>query len=186
MPQVGRYTRIVVYKSETANEVPSATRLGVGELAINIADAKIYTKNTAEEIIDLSGGNSHTHVAGDITNFDSSVFTSAQASLRPSIYIDDSTAYTLQASRESGVILFTNAAAITVTVPNNSTVPLPAGYIVHLHQKAAGQITVVGAADVVVSSAISLKTRVRHSSLSLIKVDAVNDWQVIGDQEIPV
>ena len=75
MAQEGNYTAIKCYASETASAVPAAERMEVGEIAINIADAKIYTKNSSAEIVELSGGNNHTHTAEDITDFTLAVTT---------------------------------------------------------------------------------------------------------------
>jgi len=50
------YTAIVVYHSETPDELPNVANLAVGELAINIADGLIYTKNTADALVTLGGG----------------------------------------------------------------------------------------------------------------------------------
>jgi len=38
-------------RTETANAVPTSDDLEVGELAINIADRVIYTKNTNNDIV---------------------------------------------------------------------------------------------------------------------------------------
>jgi hypothetical protein len=54
MAQDENYTRFTVYRSETAATEPPAERLGVGELAVNITDKKIYTKNSSSEVVDLT------------------------------------------------------------------------------------------------------------------------------------
>jgi hypothetical protein len=58
-------------RSETALSVPSASDLEVGELAINIADQKIYTKTSGGSVVEVasasSGGGSGENVSWSIT-----------------------------------------------------------------------------------------------------------------------
>jgi hypothetical protein len=49
-------TKIIHKKSSVAEKVPLASDLEVGELAINLADKLIYTKNAAGEVIVIGGG----------------------------------------------------------------------------------------------------------------------------------
>ena len=49
-------TTITLKKSSTAGKQPLADDLAIAELAINLADKKLYTKNAAGEVIELSGG----------------------------------------------------------------------------------------------------------------------------------
>ena len=51
-------TTIQHKRSNTASSVPTAGSLAEGEIAINMADAKIYTKNPAGTVIELGGGSS--------------------------------------------------------------------------------------------------------------------------------
>ena len=183
MAQSEDYTPIKLYSSETADELPAAGKLEVGEVAVNIADAKLYTKNSSEEIVELSGGNNHEHESVDITDLESTVNVYLETALRPTVETISDTGFTLAASQESSVVLCTAATAVTVTAPNNTETSIPIGYIIHLHQANGGQVTVVGAAGVTVSSAISLSTRTQYSSISLIK-SATNNWILIGDQAL--
>jgi hypothetical protein len=48
--------KIVLKKSSVAAKVPLATDLDIGELAVNLADAKLYTKNASGTVIQLGGG----------------------------------------------------------------------------------------------------------------------------------
>jgi hypothetical protein len=52
-------------RSNVASKVPLATDLDIGELAINMADQKIYTKTPANAIVELGGG-----TGADIGDFD--------------------------------------------------------------------------------------------------------------------
>jgi len=48
-------TKIIPKKSSTLSKIPLSTDLEVGELAINLADQKIYTKNSSNTVIELGG-----------------------------------------------------------------------------------------------------------------------------------
>ena len=47
-------------RSETALSIPSASALAVGELAMNVADGKFYTKKTDNSVVEVGGAGSVT------------------------------------------------------------------------------------------------------------------------------
>ena len=47
---------IQIKRSSTASDTPSASDLAVGELAVNTADAKLFTKHTDGTVKELAGG----------------------------------------------------------------------------------------------------------------------------------
>lgn len=53
MPQPGS-TPIILYHTTTASAVPSAGDLSAGELAVNVADKKIYSKNGAGAVVQVA------------------------------------------------------------------------------------------------------------------------------------
>jgi hypothetical protein len=53
MPQPGS-TPIILYHSTTASAVPSAGDLSAGELAVNVTDKKIYSKNGAGAVVQVA------------------------------------------------------------------------------------------------------------------------------------
>jgi hypothetical protein len=55
---------IKIKRSSTGSDTPSASDLAVGELAVNTADAKLFTKHTDGSIVELTGGGGG---SGDIT-----------------------------------------------------------------------------------------------------------------------
>lgn len=55
MAQAG-YTPIQLYYSSTATNIPTAGNLSPGELAINIADGKLYYKNSSNVVTLLADG----------------------------------------------------------------------------------------------------------------------------------
>jgi len=48
--------KILIKRSTVVDKVPTELELNVGELAVNTADAKIYTKHSTGDIIVLADG----------------------------------------------------------------------------------------------------------------------------------
>jgi hypothetical protein len=91
------------------------------------------------------------------------------------------TTYTLVLTDANNSIGFSNASAITVTVPPNSSVAFPVGSLVELRAVGAGQITVAPGSGVTLRSpGGALKSRVQYSAISLLKI-ATDAWSVQGD-----
>ena len=91
------------------------------------------------------------------------------------------TTYTLAAGDAGELVTLTNAAAITLTVPLNSSVAFAIGTQITITRAGAGTVTVAGATGVTVNSADGfLKLRTQWSSGTLIKVNT-NSWILIGD-----
>jgi len=91
------------------------------------------------------------------------------------------TTYTLVLTDNGRLVTLNNAAAITVTVPLNSSVAYATGAIINLQQIGAGQVTVAGASGVTVNGT-GTKTRAQWSAASLIKT-ATDTWTLVGDIE---
>ena len=89
------------------------------------------------------------------------------------------TTYTLVLTDNGRLVTLSNAAALTVTVPLNSSVAFATGAIVNLQQIGAGQVTVAGASGVTLNGT-GTKTRAQWSAASLIKT-ATDTWTLIGD-----
>lgn len=56
--------KIIVKKSSVTGKVPVAGDLDVGELAVNVTDQKIYTKNASGTVVELGGGAGSGNVVG--------------------------------------------------------------------------------------------------------------------------
>jgi len=61
MAQSSSYTPVTIYRSETAGTLPAASKLNVGELALNITDRKLYTKDSEGNVVEITNGNDHVH-----------------------------------------------------------------------------------------------------------------------------
>jgi hypothetical protein len=90
------------------------------------------------------------------------------------------TTYTIAATDPGLLVTCNNASAITVTVPQDSSVAFAIGKWVELFQLGAGQITVAAGAGATLRSTPTAKSRAQYSRLFLQKISA-NTWALSGD-----
>jgi len=88
------------------------------------------------------------------------------------------TTYTLTATDRDRMVTLTNSSAITLTIPDTST--LPVGSMLTLCQLGTGQVTIVRAGSATPLGTPGLKLRARYSVATLRKLDTTN-WIVYGD-----
>jgi hypothetical protein len=127
--------------------------------------------------ISHSGGATVKHV------FVSEALNAFEAGLNETIPLNNQTGttYTLTANDAGQLITLTNAAAITLTVPTNATIPFVNGTQITISQNGIGQVTVAGAVGVTISGSDSAtKLRTQYSAATLIKT-GTNSWILIGD-----
>lgn len=183
MAQSGDYTPITIYRSETADALPLAGNLSVGEIAVNIADRKLYTKNSSEQVVELSGGNDHTHEASDIIDLVSAVTEIINLNGAMLIAVEERTAPFTLAPEDANKILLCTDTATPVTCPDDTT-DIPVGSIYHLYQTVDGtQIQAQAGSGATLNSVGQSRTREHWSSITLIKY-ADDSWVCIGDQEL--
>jgi len=89
------------------------------------------------------------------------------------------TTYTLALTDFDKMVTLTNAAAITVTVPPNSTTALPIGARVLFYQGGAGQVTFAPGAGVTLRSSPGLKIGYQYGVAEIMKL-ATDEWVVYG------
>lgn len=91
------------------------------------------------------------------------------------------TSYTLALTDLAKLVTLTNAAAITLTVPPNSSVAFPIGTQVLLYQGGAGQVTITPGSGVTIrSQASKLKLSGQYAVAGLVKVDT-DEWAAFGN-----
>jgi hypothetical protein len=94
------------------------------------------------------------------------------------------TSYTTVLADNGDLITLSNASAIALTIPPNSSVAYPVGAQLNFVQYGAGQVTFTQGAGVTIVStgatASAPKTRAQYSSATAIQVSADN-WLVAGD-----
>lgn len=83
--------------------------------------------------------------------------------------------YTLTTSDNGSVLIMNSASAVTVTVPAT----LPAGFVVQIIQKGAGQVTVTGSGSTI-NSANGFKTRTLNSAIGVVMESSTLGY-VTGD-----
>jgi len=64
---------LIVKRSSVAGKVPLSTDLQVGELAVNLADQKIYSKNAGGTVVELGGGTASGDVVGPASATDNAL-----------------------------------------------------------------------------------------------------------------
>lgn len=90
------------------------------------------------------------------------------------------TTYTLVLTDASKLVTLNNAAAITLTIPPNSSVAFPVGTKVDLVQLGAGTVTVAEGSGVTVNATPTKDFRAQYSAASCIKI-ATDEWVLVGD-----
>jgi hypothetical protein len=66
--------KIIIKKSSTASQIPTALQLDVGELAVNLADQKLYSKNAGGTVVLVGTGVSgSTPIMSNTTTVDSNL-----------------------------------------------------------------------------------------------------------------
>jgi hypothetical protein len=102
------------------------------------------------------------------------------APIRRTVKADTSTAYAPLLTDENQTVTLSNASAITVTLPQDSTTAFPTGAEIEFVQIGAGQVTFAAGSGATVNGTPGLKLRAQWSAASA-KKRAANTWVVIGD-----
>jgi hypothetical protein len=102
----------------------------------------------------------------------------AQAQL---INAQTGTTYTLIAGDAGQLVTLSNAAAVTLSVPQDSAATIAVGVYIDLYQLGAGQVTVAaGTGATLRVSGLTAKARAQYSRMVVQKVSA-NTWVLAGD-----
>lgn len=90
------------------------------------------------------------------------------------------TSYTPLLTDEGKLVTLSNAAAITVTLPQNSALAFPVGGRVDFVWLGVGAVTFAQGTGATVNGTPGLKLRARYSAASAVKI-ATNQWLLVGD-----
>ena len=91
------------------------------------------------------------------------------------------TTYTLALTDAAKVVSLTNASAIALTIPTNSSVAFPIGTQILLYQGGAGQVTITPGSGVTIrSQGTKLKIFGQYAIAGLVKVDT-DEWVAFGN-----
>lgn len=158
---------------------------GAVTLSINTAvTADLSTAQTLTNKTISASSNTLTGVATltgseTLTN---KILTSPQINL--GINAQTGTTYTTVLADNGKLVTLSNASAIAVTIPPNSSVAYPVGAQINMAQLGAGQVTVSGGSGVTVVStgatAASPKARAQYSTLTAVQTSTDN-WLLMGD-----
>lgn len=189
-----------------ANSISLATiAVAAGATAIttaNITDTRVLVTTNIPESGDissvtagtgLSGGGSSGAVTLSIDTAVTADLSTAQTLTNKTltsplinlgINTQTGTTYTTVLADNGKLVTLSNASAIAVTIPPNSSVTYPVGAQINMAQLGAGQVTVSGGSGVTVVStgatASAPATRTQYSTLTAIQTSADN-WLVVGD-----
>lgn len=89
--------------------------------------------------------------------------------------------YTLALTDKNSMIVVNSSSAVTITVPDNSSVAFPQGAQLHILRRGSGTVQVVGAGSASVAGAPGLFLRATNSSATLIKLDGSQSFVLVGD-----
>ena len=102
------------------------------------------------------------------------------APVRRPLNAQTGTTYTPVVADENTMVTLSNAAAVTVTLPQNSVQAFPVGAEVDFLWLGVGQPTFVAGSGATVNATPGLKLRGRYSAATAKKI-STNGWVCIGD-----
>ena len=127
---------IITKNSSTASAVPLAADLTQGELAVNVTDKKLYTKNSGGSVV---------QVGGDVTLTGTQTLTNKTLT-NPTVTNYVETPYSAN-SGTAITLALTNGTVQIITLTGNATITMPTAtsgksFIMYLKQDATGSRTV--------------------------------------------
>jgi hypothetical protein len=99
--------------------------------------------------------------------------------LNSTINSQSGTSYTLALTDFGRVVECTNASAVSVTVPPNSSVAFPVGSVVQVCQLGAGAVTLVAGSGVTLRTPASLQVAAQYGT-AVLRKRAADEWVVGG------
>ena len=144
---------------------------------LSIANDSVTNTQLALMPADTIKGN---NTGGSTGPLDLTVY-ATQGMLRRPVIADTTTAFApVVATHENTFVTLSNAGAITVTMPSNTTSAFAIGAEVDFLWFGVGQPTFAAGGGATVNGTPGLKLRARYSAATAKKV-ATNDWIIIGD-----
>ncbi len=102
------------------------------------------------------------------------------SAVKRSINAQTGTTYTFVIGDAGKICTFSNASAVTVTVPPNSSVAFPVGTQIDVTQKGAGKVTLAQGSGVTINSLSSNKSLAgQYAGATLLKT-ATDTWTLVG------
>ncbi len=150
-------------------------------LYATIASSSFSTNTTVNLTIDAGATLTNPLTRVEISALDPQQ--SADISAQLAYNAQSGTTYTLAASDNGKIVTCNNAAAITVTLPQQSAVTLPAGFYCVVRQIGAGQVTLANQGSDTTQAPGGMKTRAQYCDIfiDLPTAGSPNTWHAIGD-----
>lgn len=104
----------------------------------------------------------------------------AKSNVTRTINAQAGTSYTFAITDAGNLCEFTNAAAVTVTVPPNATIAFPVGTQIDLMAGGAGKVTFAQGAGVTVKSVNSFKSLAAQEAAGTLVKMATDTWRLTG------
>lgn len=119
--------------------------------------------------------------AGNLTATSSYTDAQARAAVYSAPTSQTGTSYTAVLADANTYIRFSNAGAITFTIPPNSSVAFPIGTVIEMEQAGAGALSVAAGAGVTINSRSSDLTLAGQYAVAFVKKVATDTWTMNGD-----
>jgi hypothetical protein len=146
---------------------------------ITIAGAAPYTDEQARDAIGsaLVQGTGITITVNDAGD----TITIASAPVGSAVSTQTGTSYTAVLGDANTYIRFTNASAVSFTIPPNSSVAFPVNTLIEVEQAGAGALSFVAGTGVTLNSRASDLTLAGQYAVAFAKKVATDTWTVNGD-----
>lgn len=139
-------------------------------------------KSTTQDVADLAPAPAWGDVTGTLADqTDLQAALDAKAAKAATINAQSGTTYTLVIGDAGNVVELTNAGAITLTIPPNSSVAFPIGTAIELHQGGAGTVTVAPDTGVTLVSRGSVFGLAGQEAVAVIRKVGADKWRLTGD-----
>jgi len=159
---------IITKNSSTASAVPLAADLTQGELAVNVTDKKLYTKNASGTVVQIGGTGDVVGPASATAN-GIALFNSTTGKLIKDSAASDGLIYGLTVGRGAGAVATTTAVGASALAANSSGGNNVAiGYQAGLANSTGGQSTLIGSQAGLAGTDLDYVTAVGYQALSSI------------------
>ncbi len=175
LPIGGTTGQVLAKASNDDGDVAWSTPPGSGDMLASLydpqeieADAFARTNHTGEQAV------------ATITGLQAAL--DDKAALEPGINTQSDTSYTLTLADRGHLVVMTNAAANTLTIPTNESVAFPLGTVISVVQNGAGVTTISGATGVSLNGISGGEGSIgsRYQAVALLKI-ATDAWLLSGD-----
>jgi hypothetical protein len=128
---------------------------------------------------DTAWGNDYRAIVGGVNDHQTRVTSLEGSASTITSNTQTGTSYTLVLADAGKCVEMNNAAANTLTIPPNSSVPFPTGTVIELFQLGAGQTTATAGSGVTLRAPDGAKLAKQYASASVRK-RATNEWVLAG------